>query len=114
MLENSIYAMYYTGNAGSGHAVFVVMDGVITGADVTGGILDGAYSHLEDERVSVSATLTAPAGVTLVTGQTASVEPITQEISATLPNDLGAGSPVLIETSMGPVNVIFRRLRGLS
>ena len=111
--SNAIYAMYYTGGSGSGHAVFVMLDGTVSGADVTGGVLDGTYAIGDDERVSFDVTLIAPAGVTLVTGQTAGVDPIEQQISATLPLGMGGGSPVQIHTPMGPVNVIFKKLRDL-
>ena len=40
---NGIYAMYFTGAAGSGHAVFVMKDSVIVGADAIGGVLDGTF-----------------------------------------------------------------------
>lgn len=112
--KNAIYAMYYTGGSGSGHAVFVMMNGTISGADVVGGILDGTYTVGDDDRVSFKVTLIAPAGMTLVTGQTAGAEPIHQEISATLPAGMGNGSPVQIQTPLGPVNVIFKKLRDLN
>lgn len=65
------YAMYYTGVSGFGHAVFVLKDGVVSGADATGGVLDGRYTVDEAGTVNIEVDLTVPAGVTLVTGQTA-------------------------------------------
>ena len=113
MEKNAIYAMYYTGGSGSGHALLVMRNGVISGADVVGGILDGTYYVGDNNRVSFKVNLVAPAGMTLVTGQTAGSEPITQEISATLPENMGSGAPVQIQTPLGPVNVIFKKLRDL-
>lgn len=107
-----IYAMYYTGGSGSGHALFLMKDGKITGADVIGGILDGSY-QLEGDAVEFSVTLTIPSGGTLVTGQTAGAAPLSQDISASLPSTFADGKPYPVRTPLGPVNVIFRHLRGL-
>ena len=109
----TVYAMYYTGKAGSGHAVFVMSNGVIAGADVAGGVLDGTYRDAGKETYEVSATLTVPAGTWLVTGKVADQQPFTQEISACLPTNLGGGSPVTMQTPTGPVNVVFKRLRDI-
>ena len=65
---NGIYVMYYTGVAGSGYTVFVMKDGVIVGADATGGLLDGTYTDVGDGNLDVSVMLNAPAGTMLVTG----------------------------------------------
>lgn len=107
------YAMYYTGISGFGHAVFILNDGIICGADATGGILDGSYSISETGTIKFDVELTVPAGTTLVTGQTASAESLKQKIHATLSDSFSNGQPVPIQTPMGPVNVIFKRLRGL-
>ena len=105
------YAMYYTGISGVGHAVFVLNDGKITGADSTGGILDGNY-QVDGERVKIEVTLSVPGGTTLVTGQTLA-DTLSQTICAELATSFADGQPVLIQTPMGPVNVIFKKLRGL-
>lgn len=106
-----IYAMYYTGGSGSGHALFQMKDGVIAGADVVGGILDGTYETTPSGQVEFRVTLTTPPGGTLVTGQTAGAEPLKQEISATLPDSFANGSAQEVSTPLGPVNVVFRKLR---
>ncbi|SOC27660.1 hypothetical protein [Stappia indica] len=106
------YALYYTGVAGFGHAVLVMRQGIISGADATGGVYDGTYSTVDDT-TEAAVKLTVPAGATLVTGQTLS-EPLTQNISATLNSSFADGHPVAIRTPMGPVNVIFKKLRNLT
>ncbi|MDE0147329.1 MAG: hypothetical protein OXM58_03070 [Rhodospirillaceae bacterium] len=110
---NGIYAMFYTGISGIGNAVFIMVDGKISGADVSGGILDGEYTAIKNNRVTFQARLTTPVGATLVTGQTVADKPITQEVSATLSANFANGSPVQIQMPMGPVNVAFRKLRDL-
>lgn len=107
------YAMYYTGGSGSGHALFIMKDGKITGADVVGGVLDGTYSLGEGDSIAFKVTLTVPSGAMLVTGQTAGAAPLSQEISASLPRTFANGQPQAVQTPMGPVNIIFRHLRGL-
>lgn len=106
------YAVYYTGVAGFGHAVIVMQDGVVSGADATGGTYDGTYRKGKDAQVSVEVTLTAPAGTTLVTGQTLPVA-YSQTIVASLPENFSGGHTVPIQTPLGPVNAVFKKLRGL-
>jgi len=108
-----IYAMYFTGLAGSGHAVFVMKDGIVAGADTVGGVLDGTYKSASEGYLDVTVTLTVPPGAWLVTGAVAGDQPMAQEIKARLPENLGGGNPVTVQTPTGPVNVIFKRLRDL-
>lgn len=106
------YAVYYTGVAGFGHAVLVMRDGVVTGADVTGGIYDGKFKVADAGSVSIEVTLTVPAGTTLVTGQTLPA-PYSQTIKAELSAHFANGQPVPVQTPLGPVNAIFKKLRNL-
>lgn len=103
------YALYYTGISGFGHAVLIMKDGLVIGADATGGVYDGTYQTVDND-IKVEVNLTVPAGATLVTGQSLP-EALTQKIVATLPSHFASGSPVSISTPMGPVNVIFKKLR---
>ena len=105
--------MYFTGVAGFGHAVFVMKDGVIVGADAVGGVIEGTYKNIGDGNLEVSITLKVPAGASLVTGVTAGREPFSQQITATLPTNLGAGRSIGVQTPTGPVNVVFKRLRDI-
>ena len=105
--------MYFTGSAGSGHAVFVMKDGIVAGADTVGGVLDGTYKSASEGYLDVTVTLTVPPGAWLVTGAVAGDQPMPQEIKARLPENLGGGNPVTVQTPTGPVNVIFKRLRDL-
>ena len=105
--------MYFTGVSGAGEAVFVMKDGVIVGSDTAGGVLDGTYKDTGDGNLDISVKLKVPAGTWLVTGTTAGREPLTQEITATLPANLGNGRSLGIQTPTGPVNVVFKRLRDI-
>lgn len=106
------YAVYYTGVVGFGHAVLVAKDGVLTGADVTGCVYDGSYELSGNGDVRVDVILTAIAGTTLVTGQTLS-ETIKIEISSTMVGGFVEGKYVTLQTSVGPVNATFRKIRGM-
>lgn len=102
--------MYFTGRSGSGHAILVMKDGVIAGADACGITFDGTYKP-SGETIHVSLNMTVPPGVTLVTGAVAGQEPMTQELETALPVDFADGNAVPVKTPTGPVNVIFRRIR---
>lgn len=106
------YAMYYTGVSGFGHAVLILRGGVVCGADATGGTYDGKY-EIDAGNHKFEVVLTVPAGTTLVTGQTLP-EPFSQTISASLTDTFANGQPVPIKTPLGPVNVIFKKLRDLA
>lgn len=106
------YAVYYTGAAGFGHAVLAIRDGILSGADAAGGVYDGTYKLGEAGAVSIEVTLTVPAGATLVTGQTLP-SPYNQTIKAELPVNFAGGQPVPMQTPLGPVNAIFKKLRGM-
>lgn len=105
------YALYYTGIAGFGHAVLVMNDGIITGADVTGGVYDGTYT-VENDAIDIKVDFVVPSGATLVTGQSL-MEPLKQSVTANLSLHFADGHPVPINTPMGPVNVIFKKLRSI-
>ena len=107
------YAVYYTGVAGFGHAVLALKDATITGADATGGVYDGNFSTSENGGLEIEVELTVPAGATLVTGQTLS-EDFSQKITAKLGADFTNGEPVPVQTPLGPVNAIFKKLRSFS
>ncbi len=108
---DGIYAIYFTGATGSGHAVFVAREGVVTGADATGGTLDGTFTPSGNEMIDLDVNLGIPAGGVLVTGFANGGGGVTHRITATIPANFGNGQPVAISTPTGPVNVIFRRLR---
>ena len=111
-IMDGIYAMYYTGTAGSGHAVLTLKDGIIAGADAVGGLLDGTYEAAGDGNVDISVTLKPLPGTWLVTGKFVEEEDdLLQRITATLPQNFDRGNSIGIRTPTGPVNVVFKKLR---
>ena len=106
------YSVYYTGVAGFGHSVLDITGGIVAGADATGGVYDGTYKLGEAGTVSIEVSLTVPAGATLVTGQTLQ-QSYSQTIKAELPANFASGQHVPVQTPLGPVNAIFKKLRGM-
>jgi hypothetical protein len=113
-MENALYAMYYTGISGSGLGIAAFVNGVVSGADATGGIYDGTYSVDEGGAVSGKIRMSIPAGVNLVTGGGNSPNPYSIEFPFQLSPNLGDGEPVMVHLPLGPVNISFRKLRSLS
>lgn len=68
-------------------------DGIVTGADVTGGVYDGTFAVGAAGGTSIEITLAVPAGATLVTGQTL-LSPYSQIIKAVLSANFADGQPV--------------------
>ena len=108
---DGFYALFYTGKVSSGFAVIVLKNGIVTGADVSGGLYDGEYTINADRRtVEGTMKLTTPPGVSLVTGAPASEHTYTQEFPVSLLVDLSEQT-VQIQTPTGPVNLKFKKIR---
>jgi len=113
MIEG-IYRVAFTGMNGSGLGILLLKNGALAGADVSGGTFDGTYEETADKRgVLARWTTRFPAGATPVQTGKPLAEPVAVPSENTLPPDLGAGNVVRIETALGPVNVIFTKLRDL-
>lgn len=109
---DGFYALYYTGRTGSGFGVIVFKGGIVTGADVNGGVYDGKYTINDDQKIFEGAIkLTLPPGVPMVTGAAPSQTSYTQEFPISLPLDLDPTHPVQVQTPTGPVNIILKKIR---
>ncbi len=87
----------------------------IAGADVAGATYDGEYTEdPKTHEVSYQAMIAAPAGVVPVQTGIPLVAPITITLSGKLrQEDVESGKPVLLQTQIGPLNIIFRKIRNL-
>ena len=108
---DGIYAMFYTGTVGSGHAIVILRNGVLAGADALGGIYDGSFELLADGSLDVDVSLRFPPGTLLVSGDTVGPNGLNEDFKCNLPSDLGGGDPLLLHMPFGPVNFLFQRLR---
>ena len=104
--------MYYTGKDRASHAVFILKDGFVSGADAMGGVLDGAYQIMQDGSIEVSAVLKSDSDTWLGTESLAEEkDSLVQKIAARLPCNFGRGNSIGMQTSTGSLNAIFRKLR---
>lgn len=113
---DGFYQIAFTGTAGSGFGMLVLLNGAVAGADVAGGTYDGTYTEkAEIGEVSLQITMLAPAGVTLVQTGIALTSPMSMPISATFTRkETESGQIVLLHTPLGPVNVLFKKIRDIS
>jgi hypothetical protein len=110
---DGFYRMTFTGTSGSGFGVVVFEGGVIAGADVAGGIFSGTYKEGATKgQVEFQISLTIPAGATPVQTGIPLTTSMTLPIEASLSeSDIGSASPYLLQTPLGPVNVLFKKIR---
>jgi hypothetical protein len=114
MIEG-IYRITFTGTAGSGFGMLVFHLGAIAGADVAGSIYDGSYSvGAAAQTIDFQLVMNAPAGVTPVQTGTPLASPLSLPINGSLTqNDLDGDAPTLLQTPLGPVNVLLTKIRDI-
>lgn len=110
---DGFYGMHYIGSEVSGFAVFAMKDGLIVGIDSIGGMLDGTFEEVDDHRFKISMTLRTPAGSRYSNGKVVERGAPAENFTKTLHKNFGHGYAIGIETSEGPINVVFKRLRGM-
>ncbi len=111
-MVDGIYSITFRGAVDWGLGLLILQKGTITGADAGGISYDGNYT-IENSSINFNAMLTVPPGASLVQGTP--VKSISYEIpiNALFSEDvLKNGELVTLEMPQGPVNVIFRLLRG--
>ena len=110
---DGFFRIAFTGAAGSGFGILALHDGSIVGADAAGAIYDGTYAenHVTGE-INISVTMAAPAGITPVQTGVPLAAPMSIPITATIAQaDLNSDKPSLLQSPLGPVNVVFRKIR---
>jgi hypothetical protein len=107
----ALYAMRYVGNAGLGAGALYVGRGKVAGFDAGGGRYDGTYTE-QGGRIKGQATLSAPTGATLVTGQ---MLPSGAKIPLTVdwPTNFADGNPHPINVGGKQVHVTFEKVSDL-
>ena|SRR5215831_8323831 len=112
-MAGGFFRIAFTGANGSGLGILVLHDGSVVGADTGGGIYEGSYTENSDARtLDFAVTLSLPAGATPV--QTGIALPAAMSVpihSSVLENDLGSERPTLVQTPLGPVNALFKKIR---
>lgn len=109
---DGFYAVYYTGKTGSGFAIVVFKNGIITGADVSGGLYDGHYKiDSEKQALTGTITMTVAPGASLVTGAPIGQVPYTQEFPISLSLGAEQHQPIQVRIPTGLVNLNLKKLR---
>lgn len=112
MTAPGFYRIAFTGAHGSGLGIIVLQNGIIVGADVGGATYDGSYdSDPVSGLVRINAIMRAPAGLTPVQTGVPLITPADIPIQTTITLNAPGGTPVLIDTPLGKVNVIFSKIR---
>ncbi len=107
---SGFYSMAYTGAAGTGFGLIAISKGVIAGADVAGGLYDGTYIE-KPSTIDARLTMKIPSGAIPVQTGVPLTEPMIVPFDVSLPSDLGDEKPLLVQMPLGPINVIFKRVR---
>jgi hypothetical protein len=107
------FQIAFTGTAGSGFGMLVLHKGVVVGADVAGASYSGSYTeNAFTGQLNFEIIMSAPAGVTPVQTGIPLATPISLPIKASLlRDDIGTEKPTLVQTPLGPVNVLFKKIR---
>jgi hypothetical protein len=110
---DGFFRIAFTGAAGSGFGMLVLRGGVIVGADVGGAMYDGSYTdNSSTQALDFRVTMTAPAGIIPVQTGIPLTEPVNVPISGSVSlGNITTETPTLFETPLGPVNIIFKKLR---
>jgi hypothetical protein len=80
---------------------------------MAGSIYDGTYTeNSQTEEIGLQLTMAAPEGVTLVQTGVPLAAPLILPITTTLAqSDIATEKLISLQTSLGPVNVIFKKIR---
>lgn len=94
--------------------MLVFWKGKLVGADPFGVCLDGHYTECEGGGYLAKIRVAAPPGGTLIQGVVTGPSGVIYEVDAHLPENLEKPDFVGIHTPFMPINVRFKKLRGLS
>jgi hypothetical protein len=112
---DGFFRIAFTGNAGSGLGLLVLRDGNVAGADVAGATYDGTYTiNQQTNDTAFEVNMFAPAGITPVQTGIPIASPMTLPITGTLRReDIEMNKPIMVHSPLGPVNVLFTKIRDL-
>jgi|ERR1700730_2267520 len=110
---DGFFRIAFTGTAGSGFGVLVFHKGMIAGADVAGATFDGSYTENPTaKQLDFQVTMNAPAGITPVQTGIPIAAPMILPINGSiLEDDIADEKPTLLQTPLGPVNIVFKKIR---
>lgn len=109
---DGIYVGYFTGTGGNGVGMFVLREGVLTGADAMGTLYDGKYL-LTAEGYSFRARVKLQPNIRTVQGTNTGEDGFSYDATFDLPRDPESQPFFALTTPLGPVNVKLQKLRGI-
>lgn len=113
-MKSALYIAYVSGVSGSNVILFYLSDTIIAGIDAGTGKYVGRAELLPNGALRGALTLTAPAGIPLITGTPQLERPMDIPISFELPPDFEKGEIVVsISTPLGSVNARFEKFMEL-
>jgi hypothetical protein len=112
-MTEGFFRIAFTGATGSGLGILLLRSGSVIGADTGGATYDGSYKENADTHtLEFVITMSMPAGVSPVQTGIPLATPMSVPISASLlQDDIGGAKPTLVQTPLGPVNVLFTKIR---
>jgi hypothetical protein len=111
---DAIYLITFRGQSDWGMGLLHLFRGAVVGAD-TGGLLYDGTCQEDSNELRFELEVTVPPGSTLVTGAPPQTTEYRFHLTAPIKRAaIDSGTPQLIETPTGPINVIFRRLRDIA
>jgi hypothetical protein len=115
-MVEGFFRIAFTGKSASGFGILVLNHGVVAGADVAGVTYDGTYiENQEKKTLEFQLIMHAPAGVTPVQTGVPVPAPVSLPITGSVKQeDVGTERPTLMQTPLGPVNVLFQKIRELA
>lgn len=110
---DGFYSSLFSGKAGEGSAMFILSDGVLTGADPLGVCFDGHYEADPGGGFSGRVTVKVPPGAEVVQGVTSGPDGITYEVDVKIPADFASKPFISLATPLGPVNFKLTYIRAI-
>lgn len=110
-LWDGFYTAYMSGRDGQGFAIFVLYNGIISGADPLGVNFDGTYEVLQDASLNGRLFVSIPPGSTVIQGVFSGSSGMQYDFPIVFaPNALSLDY-LELQTPLGPVNMRIKKLR---
>lgn len=111
-MKEGFYSVAYKGLAGSGFGMLALDTGAVVGADAMGGVYDGSYAfNPATNLVDLEIMAVLPAGLWPVQTGVPLQKPISFPVKVSLPRAVGVEKSAIAQTPLGPVTVLFRKIR---
>lgn len=111
---DGFYSAFLTGREGNTFAMFLIRQGVVTGADVLGGTYDGTVEAISNGAYRVKTIVRTPPNLPIIQGGMSGSGGDISEIEFILPATFMSEPFIAIKTKYGPVNAKIIKVRELN